>query len=138
MYQLSHISVGGSYLGGLLPGMLITSVGLGALFVAVTTAANAGVPADRAGLAAALMNACQQVGGAVGLAVFSAIATARTNHLFTLHAAPAHALTSGFHRALLVESLFVLATALVALRTTNSRGEIDSGTPEPEIVRAGR
>ena len=54
------------------------SFGLGAVFVAVTSAANAGVPADRAGLAAALLNSAQQVGGALGLAVFSAIATART------------------------------------------------------------
>jgi hypothetical protein len=69
------------------------------------------------------MNASQQVGGALGLAIFSAIATARTNHLFAEHAAPAHALTSGFHRALLAECFFMVATALIALRTANSRGE---------------
>ena len=55
--------------------MMVMSLGLGAVFVAVTTAANAGVPADKAGLAAALLNASQQVGGALGLAIFSAIAT---------------------------------------------------------------
>jgi hypothetical protein len=83
----------------------------------------AGARCAGAGLAADLMNASQQVGGALGLAIFSAIATARTNHLLAEHTAPAHALTGGFHRALLAEAAFLLATALVALRTANTRGE---------------
>ena len=78
---LSRVPVGGSYLTDLLPGLMIVSFGLGAVFVAITTAANAGVPADQAGLAAALLNASQQVGGALGLAIFSAVATSRTQHL---------------------------------------------------------
>jgi EmrB/QacA subfamily drug resistance transporter len=123
LYYLSRLRAGGTYLHDLLPGMMIASIGLGMLFVAVTTAANARVPADRAGLAAALMNASQQVGGALGLAIFTAIATGRTNHLFTEHATPAHALTAGFHRALLAEFIFLLVTAGIALRTVNSRGE---------------
>jgi EmrB/QacA subfamily drug resistance transporter len=133
LYFLSRLRADGSYLHDLLPGMMIASIGLGMLFVAVTTAANAGVPADRAGLAAALMNASQQVGGALGLAIFTAIATARTNHLFAEHAPPAHALTSGFHRALLAECIFLLATSGIALRTANSRGERPADLePDPE------
>jgi hypothetical protein len=62
---------GSSYLSDLLPGMLVLSVSIGAVFVGVTTAAKPGVPADKAGLAAALLNASQQVGGALGLAIFS-------------------------------------------------------------------
>ena len=62
----------------LLPGLLVMSLGLGAVFVTVTTAANAGVPADKAGLAAGLLNTSLQLGSALGLAIFSAIATART------------------------------------------------------------
>jgi hypothetical protein len=68
VYWLSLIPVDGSYLSDLLPGLVVMSIGLGALFVAVTTAANAGVPADKPGLAAALLNASQQLGGALGLA----------------------------------------------------------------------
>ena len=137
-FWLSRITVDGSFLGDLLPGMMVMSLGLGAVFVAVTTAANAGVPADKAGLAAALLNAAQQVGGALGLAVFSAVATSRTNDLLAGHASPAHALTSGFSRALFASSLVLVAAALVGLRTTNSRGEtpeaggdmrIESGAP---------
>jgi EmrB/QacA subfamily drug resistance transporter len=126
---LARVPVDGSYLTDLFPGLMIVSFGLGGVFVAVTTAANAGVPADKAGLAAALLNASQQVGGALGLAILTAIATARTNHLYAEHAAPAHALTSGFHRALFTGAVFVLATAVVALRTTNSRGEEAGAAP---------
>lgn len=134
LYDLSRIPTDGSYLTDLLPGMMITSLGLGAMFVAVATAANAGVPKGLAGLAAALLNASQQVGGALGLAIFSAIAAARTNHLFAQHASPAHALTSGFHRALLAEAIFVVATALIAFRTRNSRGEDAESTVEAEAA----
>jgi EmrB/QacA subfamily drug resistance transporter len=123
LYYLSRIPVDGSYLTDLLPGLMIVSFGLGSVFVGVTTAANAGVPADRAGLAAALLNACQQVGSALGLAVFSAVATARTNHLLASQTAVPDALTSGFRRALLVGSIFLLAAAAIAFRTYNAHSE---------------
>ena len=61
------------------------SLGLGAVFVGATTAANAGVPPDKAGLAAALLNASQQLGGALGIAIFAAIATSHTQRLIAAH-----------------------------------------------------
>ena len=54
---------------------------IGLLYAGVQTAANAGVPQDQAGLAAALITAFFQLGSALGLAVFSGIATSRTSHL---------------------------------------------------------
>jgi predicted MFS family arabinose efflux permease len=128
LYWLSRIPVHGSYLSNLLPGLLVLSLGFGPVFVGVTTAANAGVPADKAGLAAALLNASQQLGGALGLAIFTAIATSHTRQLLTDHAAPAEALTSGFQRALLVGSIFLVAAAVIGLRATNTRGETDEPT----------
>src|SRR5882672_1018585 len=79
LFYLSRIPVDGSYIVDLFPGLMIVSLGIGGVFVATTTAANAGVPADKAGLAAALVNSAQQIGGALGLAIFSAIATSRTD-----------------------------------------------------------
>jgi predicted MFS family arabinose efflux permease len=131
VYWLSHIPVGGSYVSDLLPGMMVVSLGLGAAFVGVTTAANAGVPADRAGLAASLLNASQQVGAALGLAIFSALATAHTNHLLATRSSVPEALTGGFQRALLASSLFLLAAAFVALRITNTRGDEIQAGAEP-------
>ena len=95
------------------------------MFVCVTTAANAGVPADKAGLAAGLINTSQQLGAALGLAIFSAIATAHTR---PADAAPGadrlHALTAGYRDALLACAIFLLAATAFALRTANSRGEV--------------
>ncbi|MBV8947081.1 MAG: MFS transporter [Solirubrobacterales bacterium] len=123
MYWLSRIPVHGSFLSDLLPGMLVLSVGIGPMFVSVTTAANAGVSADKAGLAASLLNASQQVGGALGLAIFTAIATSRTHQLLAAHAPVTNALTAGFQRALFVGAILLLAAAVIGLRATNTRGE---------------
>jgi EmrB/QacA subfamily drug resistance transporter len=123
IYYLSRIPVHGSYPASLLPGLVIMAIGLGAVLVAVTTAANAGVPAGQAGLAAGLLAASQQLGTALGLAIFSAIATARTSALLAAHTPPPAALTGGFQRALLACVIFLLAAAIIALRATNTRGE---------------
>jgi MFS family permease len=71
------------------------AIGIGAVLVAVTSAANTGVSEDKAGLAASLLNASQQLGTALGLAIFSAIATARTSTLLAVHAPRDAALTAG-------------------------------------------
>jgi EmrB/QacA subfamily drug resistance transporter len=122
VYWLSRIPVHGSYLGDLLPGLMIMSVGLGFVFVGVNTAANAGVPEDKAGLAAALINTSTWVGGALGLAIFSVVATTRATHLLAHGVAQPDALTGGFHRALVACSAFITVAALIAVRATNTRG----------------
>lgn len=137
LYWLSLIPVHGTFVSDVLPAMLVFSLGVGPLFVSVTTAANAGVPADKAGLAASLLNASQQLGGALGLAIYTAVATSRTNHLLAAHAPVAQALTAGFQRAFLIGSIFVAAAAVIALRATNTRGETEAGVaealPEPAV-----
>ena len=138
LFWLSRIPVHGSFLVDLLPGMIVLSLGAGLVFVAVITAANAGVPADKAGLAASLLNASQQVGAGLGLAIFSALATSRTHHLLATHTPVAHALTAGFQRALLGGSVFLLAAAIIAIKATNTRGEAPHGSSEslPAPTRA--
>jgi len=124
---LSRLPVHASYATDLLPGLVVMSLGLGAVFVGATTAANAGVPAAQAGLAAALINASQQLGGALGIAIFTAISTSRVQHLTALHVSAPTALASGFHRALLAAAVFLVAAAVVAVRATNTRGEHHTG-----------
>jgi len=133
VYWLSRIPVHGSYVADILPGLVVMALGLGAVFVGVQTAANAGVPAEKAGLAAALVSTCATLGGALGLAIFSALATSRTNHLLIAHAAPSTALVSGFQQALLACSLFLLAAAAIATRAPNTCGEQATG-PAPIAV----
>jgi len=134
-WYLSRIPVHGTYPRTLLPGLLITAAGIGAILVAGTSAANAGVAEDKAGLAAGLLNSAQQLGTALGLAIFSAIATARTSTLLAAGAPQGAALTAGFQRALLACAFFLLAAAVIALRATNSRGE---PVTEPSGTPAGR
>jgi EmrB/QacA subfamily drug resistance transporter len=123
VYWLSRIPVNGSYLTDLLVPLVIMSLGLGAVFVGVQTAAQADVPAEKAGLAAAMINSSLQVGAALGLAIFSVIATTRTQNLLAHHVSGATAYTAGFQRALLVCGIFLVGAALIATRATNTRGE---------------
>ena len=140
IFWISKIPVDGSYPSDLLPPLVVMSLGLGAVFVGVLTAAQAGVPQDKAGLAAAMINASTFLGGALGVAIFSAIATSRTRDLLADHATRAEALTSGFQRALLAAAIFLAAAAVIALRSTHTRGEhehtaaAEPGTPVPEAA----
>jgi EmrB/QacA subfamily drug resistance transporter len=79
---LARISPDSSYVGTLLPSLLLVALGMGLAFVALTSAAVAGVPDEDSGIASALLNAGQQIGGALGLAVLTAVSTARTESLF--------------------------------------------------------
>jgi EmrB/QacA subfamily drug resistance transporter len=123
IFWLSQIPVDGSYLADILPGLAVMAVGLGAVFVGVTNGANAGVPPQQAGLVAALLNTAQQLGGALGIAIFSAIATSRTQDLLATGSPQPEALTEGLQSALAACSVFLLAAAAIAARATNTRGE---------------
>lgn len=83
---LFYIGIGlepdSTYAGKVLPGLILMAVGMGMAFVAFTSAALAGIPQDYSGVASALLNASQQVGGAVGLALLTAVAIGRTSNLY--------------------------------------------------------
>ena len=81
-----------------------------------------GCAARASRLAAGLLNTAQWLGAALGLAIFSAIATSRTSHLLATHATRPAALTSGFHIALLACSIFLFGAAVIATRATNTPG----------------
>jgi len=121
IYYVSRVPLHGSYVSDLLPGFLVMSLGAGSVFVSVTAAANAGVPSDKAGLAAGLLNSSQQVGSALGLAILSAVAITHTNHLLAAQVSPAVAADAGYHQALLAGSILMAAAALLALRIGNTR-----------------
>src|SRR5215813_1770484 len=122
LYLLSRIPVDGSYVTDILPGLLVASIGLGGVFVGATTAANAGIDEDKAGLAAGLLNTGTQLGAALGLAIFSALATERTTSVLSAgHSTLASAATEGLQLALLVGACFVLAAGAVALLAGNKR-----------------
>jgi EmrB/QacA subfamily drug resistance transporter len=137
LYWLSRIPPHGYYWTDLFPAMMIMGVGLGLVFVGVQIAGNAGVPADKAGLAGALITASFQVGSALGLAVLSALATSRSHQLLAEHATLPHAQVGGYSRALLGATFFVAAVVPIALLTANTRGEPEGSTEITAVAAAG-
>ena len=121
IYYVSRVPLHGTYVADLLPGFLIMSLGAGSVFVSVAAAANAGVPGDKAGLAAGMLNASQQVGSALGLAILSAVAITHTDHLIAAKAPHVVAFDAGYHQALFVGSILMAAAALIAVRIGNTR-----------------
>ncbi len=87
MAIFTQIGAGTTYLWPVLPGMLLMGVGLGLIFSTAMNAATLGVQPADAGVASALVNACQQVGGAVGTALLSTIAASATVSYIGAHAA---------------------------------------------------
>ena len=79
LVYFTQVSVHGTYLGDLLPGFLLVALGIGFSFVPISIAALAGVQPSEAGLASGLINTSQQIGGALGIAILSTIATTRTS-----------------------------------------------------------
>src|SRR6185437_13090177 len=93
----SQVSVGGGFLTDILGPSLLAAAGLGFAFVTTTIAAVSGVEEQEAGLASGLINTSQQIGGAIGLAVLSTVATSRTDDLLSSGGTnPLDALTEGF------------------------------------------
>ncbi len=105
---LSQISAGSSYATGVLPGLLLTSLGIGLALPTASIAITAGVQGRDQGLAGALFTTGQQAGAAVGLAVLATVAAARTEHA-------SGSLVAGYRLSFLVATgIAVLATVLVA------------------------
>ncbi len=112
----ANVPVDGRYLSNVIVPSLLVAIGIGLSFVPATISAVAGVASEEAGLASGLVNTSRLFGGALGLAILAALATARTNaHHATGTMAVHAALTSGFHLAFVVASGFSLAGGLVAL-----------------------
>jgi EmrB/QacA subfamily drug resistance transporter len=135
LIYFTQVSVGGTYLGDLLPGFLLISVGIGFSYVPISIAALAGVQPAEAGLASGLINTSQQIGGALGIAVLSAIATSVTNDgLAAGETASAVALTDGFEAAFIAAAAIALVGVLVSLVVV--RGKDLAQAPEEAVEAA--
>src|SRR6516165_2976363 len=149
----SRLTEHAGYAGHLLGPMLVSSFGLGLVFVPLALVVLPKVAEQDSGVASSLLNTAQQVGGAVGLALLGTVAwTAVANSLRTQVAAAAkasrplpkpgtppptsiynHALTVGFSRGFMVAAGIALLALLIGIATIRiSRQELAGAVPEPQ------
>jgi EmrB/QacA subfamily drug resistance transporter len=124
----TQISVGGSYVSDLLPGLLLIGIGMPFAFVSISIGALAGVPDRDAGLASGINNTAFQIGGALGIAVLSTIATTRTESLVGDGTGVSTALTEGFQSALWAGVGVAVLGLLASIALVKRDGETD-GVP---------
>jgi EmrB/QacA subfamily drug resistance transporter len=114
----TQLPVNGHYFWDLFPAFILSGLGLALSFVPMSIGALTGVTQDEAGVASGLINTSQQVGGAIGVAVATTIATTYTAHFVNAHAGASAlggaALTHGFEITFYVLAGFALAGAVVA------------------------
>ena len=153
MLWLSGLEVDSGYVTGLLPPMLVLSVGLGLTFVPLTLTAVYGVDRHDAGVASAVLNTTQQVGGALGLAALSTVASSAATHRAqelarglkeqvatgqllpeqlqtAANRAILEAQTAGFTRAFVLGAVIMVVSALIVIAFLTIRHEeLDSDAP---------
>ncbi len=124
LFWLSQINDQTTYLGGIVGPMLLIAVGMGNIFVPLTLMAVSGAGPQESGIASALLNVGQQIGGSIGIALLGTIAATTTKNqlvgVIPTHAAVNHALTVGYGAGFQVAvaiALFGFAVALAVFRT---------------------
>ena len=144
MFWFSRLTEHASYAGDLLGPQIVSSLGLGLVFVPLALVALHKVAEQDSGIASSLLNTAQQVGGAIGLALLGTVAwttvadSVRTQVGHASATPPPtsvyyHALTVGFSRAFVVAAGIGLLALLIALATIRVRRQELSGVvPEPE------
>jgi MFS family permease len=126
---LSGVAPNDGYASGVLPGMLVTSLGCGLSLPALTVAAVTGTTEENAGLGSAVLSSVQQVGGAVGLAVLVALATRRSDALADSEGALLAA-TEGFSFALTIASALLALGSLLIATLLGSRRSVGDSRPQ--------
>ncbi|MFE3584805.1 MFS transporter [Streptomyces vinaceus] len=140
MLLLTQLEVGSSYPALILPAQLLLGLGMGTAFMPAMSLATHGVnPAD-AGVASAMVNTSQQVGGAIGTALLNTIAASATTAYLTDHAAAvaaggpaaklvqAQAMVEGYSSAIWWAVGILVASATIAL-TLITTGRPGAGGP---------
>ncbi len=107
------MKVDGNYWHNVFPGLATFACGMGLTFVSGTLAATSGVPKHFSGLASGILNTSQQVGGAIGLAILSAVAFSTLKTDLAAGTSPAQAQVNGYIAGIHVGVGLALVAALV-------------------------
>ncbi|MBS1679172.1 MAG: MFS transporter [Actinobacteria bacterium] len=138
MVCFSQLSIDSSYATAVLPGLLLIGAGMGLIFAPALATATAGVRDDDAGVASALVNTTQQIGGSVGTAVLSTLSVGAAGSYLASHPAGAQAAAAasvhGFSVAFWCAAGIFAAGAIVsALLLRGGRVAVDPGA-EPLLA----
>jgi EmrB/QacA subfamily drug resistance transporter len=125
----ARIGVAPAYLVHVLPAEVVVSVGIGMVFVTLSSTALLGVAPHDAGVASALVNATQQVGGSLGTALLNTFAAAATATYLTSHVHAIQAsLVHGYHVA------FYISAAVLAFGAVSSQVLVRAGVQDLAVV----
>jgi EmrB/QacA subfamily drug resistance transporter len=130
-----------TYAGDLLPGLLLTGIGMPCIFAPSFATATLGVGRYEAGVASALVNTSQQVGGAVGVALLSTIFANAASGYASSHAGAAglaataavHGYTAAFTFAAILFGVGLVVAALVLPRRVRPE-PVAAGEPSVELT----
>ncbi|WP_406304562.1 MFS transporter [Streptomyces sp. NBC_00885] len=128
MLMLTQLEVGSSYAGLILPAQLLLGLGMGTAFMPAMSLATHGVRPEDAGVASAMVNTSQQVGGAIGTALLNTIAASATTAYVASHAAgatnqqllQAQAMVHGYSNAIWWAVGILAAAATIAFTLINT------------------
>jgi EmrB/QacA subfamily drug resistance transporter len=142
MAYLAQLTVTSGYVSAVLPAMLVMGVGFGMIFSPAINTATAGVRPQDSGVASALVNTMQQVGGSVGTSALSTVAlTATASYLVAHHTgalAPAIAATHGYTLAFTVSAALLGLGAVVTLLLLPSKHRLaelrTAAAPAPAVT----
>jgi EmrB/QacA subfamily drug resistance transporter len=123
MALLTRIGAASGYAADILPALLVMGFGSGMIFASAQNAATSGVKSRQAGVASAMVNTTQQIGGSIGIATFSSLAATAVANYRNAHAATAtHTATiasatiAGYHLVFwIAAAVFLAGAALAAL-----------------------
>ncbi len=129
MVYLTRLTATSSYVGGVLPAMIVMGLGFGMIFAPAINTATAGVRREDSGVASALVNTMQQVGGSIGTSALSTIAlTTTATYLATHPAGPqtqAVAATHGYTAAFGVAAGLLGAGAIIVFLLVPSKHRVE-------------
>jgi EmrB/QacA subfamily drug resistance transporter len=132
----AQLPVHGHYFWDLFPAFLLSGIGLALAFVPMSIGALTGVQQSEAGIASGLINTSQQIGGAIGVAAATTIATTFTRHYVNAHpgatALGGSALTHGFQITFYVLAALAVVGGVVAALLTESKPPVEEAVGDEQ------
>ncbi|MFC7535426.1 DHA2 family efflux MFS transporter permease subunit [Actinoplanes sp. GCM10030250] len=134
MLLLTRLDLDSTYAGGVLPGLIIIGLGLGLVFAPTQNAATSGVEHRDAGVASAMINTVQQIGGSIGTALLSSFFATKVADYAAGHAATPQlqleAQLAGYHTVFWWSAgFFVLAAVVAAVLFRTGPLDVDPDAP---------